>query len=105
MSGTKPPPDMFAIGSPQWPGLSKLAEESGEVVQVIGKLMGNGGERDHWDGTNLRARLFDEVADLLAACDFVVEMNGFNLEQRRQAKLELFRKWHRDGLAARKGSK
>ena len=29
----------YSIGSDVWPGLSKLAEESGEVVQVIGKIV------------------------------------------------------------------
>lgn len=42
-------PPMFAIGSPVWPGLSKLAEEAGETLQVVGKLMGTGGESAHWD--------------------------------------------------------
>lgn len=89
-------PEMFAIGSAKWPGLSKLSEEAGEVVQVIGKLMGTGGEAEHWDGTNLRARLIEETADVFAACLFVAEMNGFleDFGVRAADKVNLFRKWH-----------
>lgn len=96
----KPAPPMFAIGSPVWPGLSKLAEEAGETLQVIGKLMGTGGESAHWDGTDLRGRLIEELADLMAACEFVVATNQLDHEDlsvRRQKKLELFCQWHRGG--------
>lgn len=92
-------PDMFAIGSPKWPGLSKLTEESGEAQQVIGKLMGTGGETAHWDGTNLYHRLIDEVGDTLAACRFVGEKNGCSsaIEKRAMQKLALFNQWHAEG--------
>lgn len=89
-------PKMFAIGSPLWPGLSKVTEEAGEVQQVIGKLLGTGGEEEHWDGSNLRKRLTEEVADVLAACDFVVMMNDLDVAYRRKTKLALFMKWHND---------
>lgn len=92
-AGSVPP--MFAIGSPAWPGLSKLAEEAGEALQVIGKLMGTGGETAHWDGTDLRQRLTEEVGDTLAACDFVALCNGLDVAQRRAGKFALFCKWHR----------
>lgn len=92
---------MFAIGSPKWPGLSKLSEESGEVVQIIGKLMGTGGEPMHWEGTDLRVRLQEEIADALAASDFVVAMNPeldvLAIEARRAKKLKLFYEWHKAG--------
>jgi NTP pyrophosphatase (non-canonical NTP hydrolase) len=91
-------PAMFAIGSQSWPGLSKLAEEAGETLQVIGKLMGTGGVTAHWDGTDLRARLIEEISDLMAACDFVVSVNALNpsaIKDRRQRKLALFLDWHR----------
>ena len=91
---------MFAIGDESWPGLSKLAEECGEVVQVIGKLMGTRGEEEHWDGTNLTERLLDEMADLSAAMNFVMDKNPFTLEQSRVYqrrvldKYNLFCDWH-----------
>lgn len=86
---------MFAIGDDQWPGLSKLSEEAGEVVQVIGKLMGTGGKANHWDGTDLRQRLIEEIGDILAACEFVIELNNLDgVGKRRYEKLALFHKWH-----------
>lgn len=92
-------PEMFAIGSPKWPGLSKLTEEAGEAIQVIGKLMATGGETSHWDGSgDLRDRLIEETGDTLAACLFVAKKNGFEeqLFTRAYAKLSLFNKWHRE---------
>lgn len=89
---------MFAIGSSQWPGLGKVAEEAGEVLQVMGKLMGTGGRVDHWDGTNLRQRLAEELGDLLAAADFSSQVNGLGqlVEKRRRARLALFWKWRNE---------
>jgi NTP pyrophosphatase (non-canonical NTP hydrolase) len=88
----------FAIGSKTWPGISKLVEELGEVAQVAGKLIATGGRPAHWDGTNLRVRLEDELADLEAAIAFVIQRNGLDADriaERREAKLRLFREWHR----------
>jgi NTP pyrophosphatase (non-canonical NTP hydrolase) len=91
---------MFAIGDDQWPGLSKLAEESGEVLQVIGKLMGTNGKAYHWDGTRLRERLIEEVGDVLAACQFVTEVNQLEgVHERAAEKLKLFHQWHKDQTA------
>ena len=87
----------YSIGSDHWPGLSKLIEEAGEVQQVAGKLLGSGGESAHWDGSDLRERLHEEIADLMAACFFVIEANGFDenkMRNRSQEKMELFQKWH-----------
>jgi NTP pyrophosphatase (non-canonical NTP hydrolase) len=87
----------FAIGSRTWPGLSKLIEELGEVAQVAGKLIATGGEPGHWDGTNLRTRIEDELADLEAAITFVLEHNDLDagrVAERRAAKLRQFRDWH-----------
>lgn len=87
----------FAFGSTIWPGLSKLLEESGETVQVIGKLIMTGGNTNHWDGTDLEKRLIEEMADLQAAIYFVVD-NCLNddseFRQRSMMKLKLFEKWH-----------
>lgn len=86
---------MFAIGDDQWPGLSKLSEEAGEVVQVIGKLMGTHGKAKHWDGTDLRQRLIEEIADVMTACELVIELNDLDgIEKRKYEKLALFHKWH-----------
>lgn len=88
---------MFAIGDNEWPGISKLVEECGEVLQVAGKLMGTRGHRAHWDGSDLRPRLEEELADLMAAIDFVVEvcrLDRANVAERYREKLARFHAWH-----------
>lgn len=81
-------------------GLVKLSEESGELVQVAMKIIGFGGLGTHWDGSDLKSRLEDEIADLRAAC-FIVSKN-FGLDEERiadrmQYKKSLFDYWHRGG--------
>src|SRR4051812_18172341 len=65
----------FSIGGELWPGLSKLIEECGEVGQVAGKIIGNEGRPDHWDGSHLPTRLADELDDLEAAIMFMRQHN------------------------------
>lgn len=89
----------FALGSRVWPGLSKLLEECGEVVQVGGKLIQTGGAEEHWDGTNLRVRLEEECADAMAAIRCITDLNDLDviaMEAREERKLALFRKWHEE---------
>lgn len=89
----------FAIGSATWPGLAKLAEENGEVGQVIGKLMAFP-EGEHPDGgAALALRLATELADLTAAvryvrahCTELVPLRDF-IDQRTEAKFALFQRW------------
>jgi NTP pyrophosphatase (non-canonical NTP hydrolase) len=89
---------MFFIGADVWPGLSKLIEEAGEVVQVCGKLIATGGEPKHYDGTNLEHRLADELGDLLAAAECVITHSSpafaSRVLERYQQKLQLFNRWH-----------
>lgn len=88
----------FSIGGHVWPGISKLIEECGEVMQVAGKLMGSRGEPKHWDGTDLKVRIEEEIGDLLAAVDFVVKHNRLDAQaiaNRRLKKLDRFDRWHR----------
>lgn len=92
----------FSIGSTKWPGISKLIEEAGEVQQVCGKLIGTGGERAHWDGSDLQLRLEDELADLLAAIAFVQDHNGLDkvrIAYRVVERTQRFRNWHSTELA------
>ena len=89
----------FSIGSPVWPGTSKLIEEMGELHQVLGKLLGTAGEPHHWDGSNLRERLVEELADLQAAIVFFRQNNMTSDEQsaiaqRAWEKVNLFEEWH-----------
>jgi NTP pyrophosphatase (non-canonical NTP hydrolase) len=87
----------FSIGSEVCPGLSKLVEECGEVLQIAGKLIATGGNPFHWDGSCLTHRMTEELADLRAAILFYCEANGHETSDfaaRVQTKLELFREWH-----------
>jgi NTP pyrophosphatase (non-canonical NTP hydrolase) len=89
---------MFAIGDREWAGTSKLVEEMGELQQVLGKLMGSRGLRRHWSG-DLREKLIEEMADLIAAIEFFGEKNMTpeELEQicdRAEQKMGVFREWH-----------
>lgn len=78
-------------------GLAKLTEELGELGQVVGKLIAYP-DGDHPDGGKyLNARLEDEIADVIAACMFVVEahkLNGSFVTERVEKKLERFIQWH-----------
>ena len=92
----------YSIGSDRWPGTSKVLEEMGELAQVLGKLIGNGGMTDHFDGSDLRQRLIEELADTAAAIDFFTSENLTTIEQvkisaRFQEKLQWFRQWQEKG--------
>lgn len=89
----------FLIGSDKFAGFSKLIEEMGELAQVIGKTMGFGKFGIHWDGKPLKRSMEEEVADVLAAADFVIAKNHLNrreIEKRRKEKLKKFRFWHKN---------
>lgn len=92
---------MFAFGDVEWPGLAKLAEESGELVQVIGKLMMTHGDPAYWDGVDLRKRLIEEMADQAAAIGFVnrhvlTPQESEAMTARMAEKRALFEKWHEE---------
>lgn len=87
----------YSIGSDTWPGVSKVLEEAGEIIQVLSKLIGAGGVVEHWDGTNLRDRITEELGDLKAAIRFFEEHNDvdtFAIAVREQKKFEQFVRWH-----------
>ncbi len=94
----------FGIGAGVWPGVAKAAEEAGELVQVIGKLIATAGEPAHYDGSDLRERLVEECGDLLAAIGYLTEANGIAAEVAARAarKRALFQGWH-DAERARAG--
>lgn len=89
----------FSIGSAVWPGLAKLIEECGELLQVAGKVIAYpAGE--HPDGSDIVARLNEEIADVAAAIKFVVQenssINATNFRDRRDMKVDRFQRWHRE---------
>lgn len=90
---------IYSIGSDTWPGISKLTEEAGEVMQVVGKLMGTGGSIHHWDrNQTLAERLVEELGDLTAAIEYVIDHNDqidrLAVAERFAYKRDLFASWH-----------
>ena len=50
----------------------------------------------HWDGTNLKQRLEEEIADVLAACRFIKEKHRLDLDLirgRAENKYDLYQRW------------
>ena len=93
-------PGPYSTGSDRWPGLSRLAEEAAEVLQIAGKIIG-GGNDIHDDVTDLRESLQDELGDLRAAIDYVVRKNGLDwdaINRRRDTKRALYER--EEGRAA-----
>jgi len=82
-------------------GLNKLIEETGELLQVAGKKLAYYDTDEHPDGQgSLKERMEDEIADVLAIIEFVTQefkLDNKKINQRIQAKLNLYRAWHRDG--------
>ena len=85
-------------------GIFKLIEETGELLQVLGKL---GAFPDtfinHPDGTNLREKLIEELADCRAALSYFVNVNfttkeSAMLTDRMHEKYEKFIDWKLSGL-------
>ncbi len=92
--------ESYQIGSDKWNGLSKLIEEMGELHQVCGKLIGSGGNTDHWAG-DLRPKFIEEIGDTFAALRYFV-LKNFELHERYliddqfNLKLNRFNQWDRD---------
>lgn len=80
-------------------GRSKLVEECGELIQVLGKIDAYGVGK-HPDGLkNLGERLHEEIADVEAALAFVkqsMNLSGKRIKKRKQQKLKLYNKWNKD---------
>lgn len=79
-------------------GVAKLIEECGELVQILGKRLAMWDQDDHWDGSNLRERMAEEMGDVKAGIEFVSSMFGVHAETeaRYRRKHRLFCEWHVD---------
>ncbi len=81
-------------------GLAKLVEECGELIQVAGKRLAYFHTDQHPDGgPPLSERLENEIADVIAACLFVIDVQELDLDRitkRQCAKMALFHEWHID---------
>ena len=76
-------------------GVAKLIEECGELVQICGKKLAMWDQDEHWDGTNLRDRMIEEMGDVQAAILFVAEQIDAldEVTARTLAKHDLFWTW------------
>lgn len=92
------------FGSEVWPGLSKVTEECGELLQVIGMLAAYPDGVRLPDGTDLVGALIDAAGDVAAAVQFLIQanpcLNDDRFSERRRMKLARFMGWH-DRLRAR----
>ena len=79
-------------------GISKLIEECGELVQTLGKKLAYYHTDEHPDGAgSLRARIEDEIADVMAAAEFVAHTHRLDwarIRWRVGMKLSRFTDWH-----------
>ena len=69
-------------------GLDKLTEECGELLVVIGKA--NAGGKPPRGSKDMTRALEQEIADVQAACDYVIETHGLSVKyigKRRRFKL------------------
>jgi NTP pyrophosphatase (non-canonical NTP hydrolase) len=76
-------------------GLIKLSEECGELVQAAMKRI-TCNKETHWDGSNLNERLADEIADVTAAMDVVInelDLDVDRINDRADRKRKLFEYW------------
>lgn len=83
-------------------GLAKLAEECGELLQVVGKKLAYP-EGDHPDGVGpLDERMQEEMADVMAAILFTANKLKLDVEaigNRMETKIALFEKWDESGIS------
>jgi hypothetical protein len=92
-------PPRFQFASRVWPGLAKLVEECGEVIQVCGKIVGTAGTmRFRGEQVVERFRLVNELADLDAVIGFIYSHaltpdERLTMLHRHDAKRELFERW------------
>ena len=80
-------------------GLIKLAEECGELVQAAMKRI-TCSDETHWDGSNLKERLEDEIADVMAASSIVtanLHLDQERMIERSKQKIALFTYWQGGG--------
>lgn len=82
-------------------GYTKLVEECGELIQVAAKRIAYLDDSHPDDRTkpSLDLRIEDEIADVLAACRFVIEKNKLNtqyIEGKMNLKVSVFNHWDKE---------
>lgn len=77
-------------------GLTKLLEELGELSQIAAKKIAYIDTDDHPDGMSMKARMEDEMADVMAAIMFVADKFDLDKEKignRIELKYARFTEW------------
>jgi NTP pyrophosphatase (non-canonical NTP hydrolase) len=80
-------------------GLNKLMEECGELIQIAAKKAAYPNTEIHPDGQNINHALEAEIADVLAACEFVTVKLGLDrtmIDNRAHRKLMTYNRWDAD---------
>lgn len=81
-------------------GLTKLIEECGELAQIAAKKLAYFDTDAHPDGKgSMKRRLEEEIADVMAACDYVIDTFRLNITfiaERRNNKRRTFEQWRRE---------
>lgn len=80
-------------------GLTKLMEECGELIQILAKKSAYMETDNHPDGSLMKRRMEDEIADVVAAITFVVEQFDLDvpyMSERSTDKIELYEKWAKE---------
>lgn len=60
--------------------LAILAEECGEVVQIVGKILRHGYESNWQDGPTNRQQLSDEIGDVYLVAGMLVNSGSINID-------------------------
>lgn len=102
-SVTNPPSGAQTAPDVHWHGIGKLAEECGDVLQIIGKAVPFP-SGDHPDGKGpVRGRFIEELGDLYAAIDYFCQANQLPeslITSRRRCKLAQFHRWGLSGITS-----
>lgn len=80
-------------------GLAKVLEECGELIQIAAKKLAYPHTDLHPDGSIMSTRMEEEMGDVRAAIEFVIETHNLNediITLRKEAKLNQYRIWHKE---------
>lgn len=93
---------MYTLTSEKWRGLAKFSEEMGELQQVFGKLIENGGDTlvkyEDCHPLDLEAKLIEEIGDVMGSLSFFVYRNlsmkqAEEIQTRADMKINRYEEW------------